>query len=105
MLGQCLCGAVQFELLTRPKLYQCHCSLCRKQGGSVSNTATIVAAERFRWIQGLESIGSWVKATGFRSDFCRTCGCPVPNPLRDTPYVWVPSGLLDGDEPLGVCRA
>ena len=23
------------------------------------------------------------------------CGSPVPNPLRDLPYVWVPAGLLD----------
>ena len=44
MQGKCLCGQVAFEILGAvPKLYQCHCSLCRKQGGSTSNTATIVA--------------------------------------------------------------
>jgi hypothetical protein len=42
-------------------------------------------------------ISSYVKPTGFRSDFCSHCGSPVPNPLRNTPYYWVPAGLLDGD--------
>ena len=32
--GSCLCGRVRFEVTAPfPKLYQCHCSLCRKQGG------------------------------------------------------------------------
>ena len=96
MRGKCLCGEVEFEIVgTLPRLYQCHCSLCRKQGGSSSNTATIVSAENFRWLSGQEHISSWVKDTGFRSDFCSKCGAPVPNPLRGTPYFWVPIGLLD----------
>jgi hypothetical protein len=96
--GSCLCGAVRFEVVGPfPALYQCHCSLCRKQGGSVSNTAMIVAAERFLWTGGEASIGRWQRPTGFRSHFCTTCGSTIPNPLRDTGYVWVPAGLLDED--------
>lgn len=98
MHGKCLCGQIEFEILGAiPKLYQCHCSLCRRQGGSSSNTATIVQKEHFRWLAGQERISSWVKSTGFRSDFCPTCGSPVPNPLRGTPYFWVPAGLLYGE--------
>lgn len=104
MHGECLCGGVAFETLgSIPKFYQCHCSLCRKQGGSSSNTATIVAAGNFRWLRGTEIISSWVKDTGFRSDFCSRCGSPVPNPLRNSPYVWVPAGLLDANAPLEIC--
>ena len=103
MRGQCLCGAVSFEIVGPiPRLYQCHCSLCRKQGGSVSNTATVVAANNFRWLSGQNLISSFVKPTGFRSDFCSKCGSTVPNPLRNTPYVWVPSGMLDGTENLEI---
>lgn len=103
MKGSCLCGAVRFEVDGPfPWLYQCHCSLCRKQGGSVSNTGLIVAADKFRWLAGEELTGKWQRATGFRSHFCTRCGAPVPNPLRDTGYVWVPSGLLDGDGPLEI---
>jgi len=94
--GSCLCGHVRFEVAGPfPNLYQCHCSLCRKQGGSVSNTGLIVAAERFRWVSGEEGIGKWQRSTGFRSYFCQRCGSVVPNPLRDTGYVWVPAGALD----------
>lgn len=103
MRGQCLCEAVSFEIVgVTPKLYQCHCSLCRKQGGSTSNTGTVVAAENFRWLSGKENISTFVKPTGFRSDFCSTCGSTVPNPLRNTPYVWVPSGMLEGTENLEI---
>ena len=103
MNGTCLCGLVAFEIEPPfPALYQCHCTLCRKQGGSVSNAGLIVAADRFRWLAGEAAISQWQRSTGFRSHFCSRCGAPVPNPLRDTGYVWVPSGLLDGEEPLEI---
>jgi hypothetical protein len=101
--GSCLCSAVRFEVAgPLPLLYQCHCSLCRKQGGSVSNTGLIVAADKFRWKGGEALIGKWQRSTGFRSHFCQRCGAPVPNPLRDTGYVWVPAGLLDDHESLRI---
>lgn len=103
MRGKCLCGLVEFEVVgSLPRLYQCHCSLCRKQGGSSSNTATIAKIENFRWLSGQEHISSWVKDTGYRSDFCSKCGSPVPNPLKNSPYYWVPVGLLDDDQRLEI---
>lgn len=103
MHGHCLCGQIRFEIAGEHfKLYQCHCSLCRRQGGSFSNAATIVPNEEFRWLQGTESISSWHKKSGFRSDFCSSCGSPVPNPLRDLPYFWVPAGLLDDNNNLEI---
>lgn len=96
MRGRCLCGEVEFEILGElPNLYQCHCSLCRKQSGSVANAATIIDAHQLRWVKGAASVRTWKKDTGFRSDFCITCGSPVPNPLGDMPYYWVPAGLLE----------
>lgn len=96
MRGHCLCGQIEFEIDGEQfKLYQCHCSLCRKQGGAMSNVATIVPNENFRWLRGSAFISSWKKESGFRSDFCATCGSPVPNPLWNQPFYWVPAGLLD----------
>jgi len=96
MQGKCLCGEVEFEVDGEGlKLLQCHCSLCRKHGGSSSNTSTFVANKHFRWLRGIASITSWVKDNGFRSDFCSKCGSPVPNPFRNKPYFWVPAGLLE----------
>jgi hypothetical protein len=103
LTGSCLCGAVRFEVAGPfPMLYQCHCSLCRKQGGSVSNTGLIVAAGKFRWLAGESAISRWQRSTGFRSHFCGTCGSTVPNPLRDTAYVWVPAGALDDGGTLSI---
>lgn len=103
MRGRCLCEAISFEVnAPYPALYQCHCSLCRKQGGSVSNTGMIVATDKFRWLAGESLITQWMRSSGFRSYFCSRCGAAVPNPLRDTGYIWVPSGLLEGDERLAI---
>lgn len=40
--------------------------------------------------------------SGFRSDFCSVCGSPVPNPLNDVPYIWVPAGLLEANGELEI---
>lgn len=94
--GQCLCGAVRFTLEVEPRyFYRCHCSLCRKQTGVGHNLATLVKADDFRWLAGQALISSWQKTSGYRNDFCSSCGSTVPNPLRQTPYVWIPLGLLD----------
>jgi len=96
MNGECLCGEVQFEIQSDlPNLYQCHCSLCRKATGSAANAATFVHQQNFRWLSGQDTITSFQKPTGYRSDFCSVCGSPVPNQLRGTELVWVPAGLLE----------
>jgi len=94
--GSCLCGSVEFNISNISKnIYQCHCSLCRKQGGSSSNSGTVVPLNALEWVKGKEHIKSWVKESGFRSDFCSTCGGPVPNPLRGLEYYWIPVGTLE----------
>ena len=94
--GHCLCGEVAFAIEgDLPNIYQCHCSLCRRVSGSASNAAMRVPAERFRWTGGEDQIGRYATETGFRSDFCRNCGSPVPNETAGGARFWVPAGLLD----------
>ena len=96
MKGSCNCAEVSFEIYGDiASLYQCHCKLCQKQSGSTSNTATIVKESNFKWISGIESISSWKKDSGFTSNFCKHCGCPVPNKLRDFRFYWIPMGLVE----------
>ena len=98
MIGKCLCGAVQFKITGDvPNLYQCHCSLCRKQSGTASNGATLVHRNSFSWLSGEDKITRYKMEDGFTSHFCSICGCPVPNPLRETDKIWVPAGTLPGD--------
>lgn len=98
MKGVCNCGNVEFEIdRDNIKLYQCHCSLCRKQSGTYSNAATIVPTNSFRFLKGESLITQWKKPSGFRSEFCSKCGSPVPNSLRGSDYYWIPAGLLEDD--------
>ena len=77
MRGNCLCGEVEFEIVGEaPRLYQCHCSLCRKQSGSTSNSSLLIESESFRWLGGEDRISSYVKEFGF--------------PVRLLLSVWVP---------------
>lgn len=102
MKGSCLCGTIEFSVRDLGNsIYQCHCSLCRKQGGSASNSGTVVPLSQLTWIRGKEHIKSWVKDSGFRSDFCSNCGSPVPNPLRGLNYYWIPVGVLE-DGPFNI---
>ncbi len=100
MIGQCLCTSVQFEVHGKlPNLYQCHCSLCRRQSGAASNAATIIPLDQFSWTAGESHIHVWRKPSGLSSHFCRECGSPVPNALSsDSSLMWIPVGLLDGVE-------
>ena len=96
MKGSCNCGNINFEISAAISgLYQCHCKLCQKQSGSTSNTATIIKESDFTWLSGADSITRWKKDTGFTSNFCKHCGCPVPNKLRETNFYWIPMGLVD----------
>ena len=100
--GSCLCGNVEFNVTDISKnIYQCHCSLCRKQGGSASNTGKVIPLKQLEWVKGQEYVKSWVKDSGFRSDFCNNCGSPVPNPLRGLDYYWIPVGTLE-DGPFNI---
>lgn len=97
--GTCNCQSVVFQIKAPlPGFYRCHCSLCRKQGGSSSNFATIVKYPDFIWLKGEDHIVKWKKSTGFNSHFCKVCGSPLPNSLMDETYMWVPAGLIEDAE-------
>ena len=101
--GSCLCGNIAFQISgALPKIYQCHCSLCRKVSGSASNAAMLVVTEAFQWIEGEQEIASYATASGFKSDFCHRCGSPVPNLTRDQKKYWIPAGLLDQSDSLNL---
>lgn len=101
--GACLCGTIVFEVSDAPRhIYQCHCSLCRRQGGAAGNAGMIVYHRQVRWISGHDRVSTYRKSSGFRADFCSACGSPVPNPIGDSPYTWVPVGLLDSSEGLTI---
>lgn len=99
MIGSCLCGAVKFNAkVDTLKVYQCHCSLCRKQTGTASSCGTVVHIKNFEWLSGETNISKWVRDAGFTSHFCSSCGSSVPNQFRGNPYYWIPAGLMDSQD-------
>jgi hypothetical protein len=101
--GGCLCGAVRFGL--KEKLSPvgfCHCSLCRRVSGGVSNAILNTRRDRFEWLSGEDNIQVWATPSGWKSLFCRTCGCPGPHVTSDGKRVLVPVGLLDGEQDLAI---
>ena len=98
--GRCTCGDVRHRIRADSlRLYRCHCSVCRRASGGGASVATIVPRERFEWVSGEAGIASWTRPTGYRGDFCRRCGGPVPNRTGGDRYVWIPVGTLGGDVP------
>lgn len=94
--GQCICGGIEIRVSNPPqRLYRCHCSLCQKQSGAGANAAFITAEKNLEWIRGETLVTTYRKPTGFGSNFCSVCGCPVPNLVRNQGLYWIPAGLLN----------
>lgn len=101
--GSCLCGGIRFEATDVPLIVFCHCSKCRKAGGSAFESGATVRAEDLRFEAGAELIQVFESSPGVRRDFCRGCGSRIPSPSRDGASYFVPAGLLDDDP--GACPA
>jgi hypothetical protein len=96
--GACLCGAVAFSVAPPYRWFaHCHCSMCRKQHGSLFATSLGVARAAFRWLRGTDKIVHYRATAAFERPFCRHCGSSVPAVSHDERYWHVPAGLLDGD--------
>ncbi|MBL1275990.1 MAG: GFA family protein [Ectothiorhodospiraceae bacterium] len=99
MIGSCLCDSVEFSIeIEKLKIYQCHCSLCRKQTGTASSCGAIVKGEKFSWLTGSENISTWKMEEGFTSHFCSTCGSSVPNHFMGNDLYWIPAGLIQSEK-------
>ncbi len=71
--GGCHCGAVAFEVDAPASIevFDCNCSICRMTGF----LHLIVPRERFRLLQGAESLVEYTFNTGVaKHRFCRHCG-------------------------------
>lgn len=72
--GQCLCGAVGFELRgpLRP-VFVCHCRQCARWTGHVV-AATAIKPENFRIVSGAEHLTWYRSSSHAERGFCRICG-------------------------------
>ena len=73
--GECLCGAVQYEILN-DVLYAgfCHCSECRRFSGSAFSAFAGVTSESLHITNGLAQIKYYKKSEDSQLAFCSECG-------------------------------
>jgi hypothetical protein len=96
--GSCLCGDVGWELRGEPeRLWNCHCSRCRRARGAAHATNAFFKGEELAWTRGEENAVSFALpgAKRFGQAFCRRCGGVVPRVVPSTGYVVTPCGSLD----------
>jgi hypothetical protein len=73
--GQCLCGAVRFQLAPPlGVLTHCHCQSCRLSRGVAFVTWTSVPPDRFEFTQGEADVTWYRSSPGVRWGSCRICG-------------------------------
>lgn len=103
LTGSCLCGNIQYEIRGElgPGFY-CHCSRCRKAGGSAFASNVVVAADEFVIVDGKDSLKTFSTAEGVHRVFCGNCGSPIISRRDALPdIVRVRMGTLDTSVPLG----
>ncbi|HEX6994678.1 MAG TPA: GFA family protein [Gammaproteobacteria bacterium] len=98
-LGSCLCGGVAYELRAPLRMYNCHCSRCRRGRSAAHATNLFVRPEDFRLTRGEELIAEYKvpDAQRFTVAFCTRCGSDVPRYFKERGIVNVPAGTLDTD--------
>lgn len=100
--GQCLCGAVRFEIRGDfEAFFLCHCSHCRKGSGSAHSANLFSKSATLRWLSGEAQVTAFQLAgTRHARSFCATCGSALPSLQMNGTLLVVPAGSLDGDVPL-----
>jgi hypothetical protein len=97
--GSCLCGAVAFEFRAPLRMYQCHCSRCRRARSAAHGANVFVKLADFTFKRGEELVSQYKvpEAQRFTVAFCTRCGGKAPSVQRAAGFVVVPAGVLDTD--------
>ncbi|MDE0444181.1 MAG: GFA family protein [Gammaproteobacteria bacterium] len=78
------------------RMYNCHCSRCRRAVSAGYQTVVRARLGGFRWLAGPEKItGYRMPGTRFECAFCTACGSRTPWERGE--QVCVPAGCLDND--------
>jgi hypothetical protein len=101
--GSCLCGGVRFQLKTVNYPFElCHCTRCRKAGGSAFLPECAVLTADFEWIAGRELVRKFElpvrkEPPAYSRVFCSVCGCLVPDPDASGEWMGIPVSALDDE--------
>jgi len=74
--GQCLCGAIKFELSGKVLwVSHCHCLSCRRNTGAAVATFVGLNTEQLSYTSG--TVKTFKSSVGVRRKFCADCGTPM----------------------------
>ena len=96
--GSCLCGEIEYEVeLVDGKVFNCHCSQCRKSHGAAFATQAFAKGETLKFSKGEELLGEYKGSKGIRA-FCKNCGSRLMNyaPDKDM-YLSVALSCVDSE--------
>ena len=95
--GSCLCGAVQYRFTGSPtKMTHCHCTDCRKHGGTAFATFMEIPRARFAYVKGESELTTHTAETGTKRRFCRRCGSSIEGfTLQDSEFTYITAATLD----------
>ena len=97
--GGCLCGDVRYEVRGTPvHVFHCHCSMCRRAGGTAFQTWAGFGADALVVTQGT---AERYRSSSFATrSFCGRCGGQLFYNYTggQTPPVWVTVGSFDHPE-------
>ena len=99
MTATCLCGGVHIEITGKlgPVVY-CHCSRCRRAGGSAFGANADVRRQYWHVARGADLIREFDSSPGVVRAFCSGCGSPIYSRRTAEPDVFrVRLGILDDD--------
>ena len=100
MTGQCLCGAVKYEIDSAPSVTGvCHCKNCQRQAGSAFSTLAGVPVTGFRFTHGTPKLyrdGNTQSGNTVERYFCGDCGSPIYSAIPSQPdTLFLKTGTLD----------
>ncbi len=104
VVGSCLCGGVAYQFNAPLRMYNCHCSRCRRGRSAAHATNIFTKREDFRLTRGEALIVEYKvpEAQRFTVAFCVRCGGGVPHAIKEHGFVNIPAGALDTDPGLRV---
>lgn len=95
--GSCLCGKIQYEVELIPnKVFNCHCSYCRKAHGADYVTVALAKGDTLNITQGTDALTEHQNEIGGFRAFCSYCGTRLMNYAPDkTMYLSVSASTID----------
>lgn len=75
LTGQCLCGAISYEINGEiGPISHCHCMQCRRWHNAAFRTRTAVRKQDFTWMSGLDLLSRYQSSEHVTRTFCSQCG-------------------------------